>query len=109
MAIEKKQETNGIAISCFFLWQFMVHTMICMSGQPGGLCPSETNFNVFFPEFNHQYRVNREMKVKVYVYTHQKSNILVFFRKALAGILNFVLVKKFRFIITVEPELLLFA
>ena len=31
----KKQETNGITISCFFVWQFMVHSMICMSGQPG--------------------------------------------------------------------------
>ena len=35
MTIEKKQETNGITISCFFVWQFMVHSMICMSGQPG--------------------------------------------------------------------------
>ena len=35
MAIEKKQETNGIIISCFFVWQFMVHSMVCMSGQPG--------------------------------------------------------------------------
>ena len=35
MTIEKKQETNGITKSCFFVWQFMVHSMICMSGQPG--------------------------------------------------------------------------
>ena len=30
----KKQETNGITISCFFVWQFMVHSRICMSSQP---------------------------------------------------------------------------
>ena len=32
---KKKQETNGIIISCFLVWQFMVHSMICMSVQPG--------------------------------------------------------------------------
>ena len=31
----KKEETNGITMSCFFVWQFMVHSMICMSGQTG--------------------------------------------------------------------------
>ena len=35
MAREKKRETNGITISFFFAWQFMVDSMICMSGQPG--------------------------------------------------------------------------
>ena len=35
MTIEKKQETNGITINCFFVWLFMVHSMICMSDQPG--------------------------------------------------------------------------
>ena len=34
MIIEKKQESNGITISCFFVWRFMVHGMICMSCQP---------------------------------------------------------------------------
>ena len=33
--MEKKQETNGITVSSFFVWQFMVHSMICMSSQPG--------------------------------------------------------------------------
>ena len=31
---EKKQETNGITISCLWVWQYMVHSMICMSSQP---------------------------------------------------------------------------
>ena len=31
--LKKKQETNGITIG-FFVWQFMVHSMICISGQP---------------------------------------------------------------------------
>ena len=31
----KKKENNGITISCFFVWQFMMHSMICISGQPG--------------------------------------------------------------------------
>ena len=35
LSIEKKQETKGITISCFFVWQFMVHIMICISAQPG--------------------------------------------------------------------------
>ena len=35
MIIEKKQETNDITISCLFVWQFLMHSMICVSGQPG--------------------------------------------------------------------------
>ena len=32
---KRKQEANGITIGCFFVWQFMVHSMIYMSDQPG--------------------------------------------------------------------------
>ena len=28
---------DGINIGCFFVWQFMVHSMICMSRKPGYL------------------------------------------------------------------------
>ena len=31
----EKQESNAITTSCFFVWQFMVHSMIWMSGQSG--------------------------------------------------------------------------
>ena len=33
----KKQETKDIALTVALAWQFMEHSMICMSGQPGKL------------------------------------------------------------------------
>ena len=35
MAIEKKQETNAIATNCFFVCQFVVHSMFRMADRPG--------------------------------------------------------------------------
>ena len=44
MTIEKRQETNGITIGCVFIGQFMVHSTICVSDQPGITFRSETQF-----------------------------------------------------------------